>query len=317
MFGKVIHEKKWCREPESGWDLQISHNFFAQIVYNFKNEYFEKIIINSGGKNDFDILFRKPRTASEFEEYLKPFDLKYNEIEKCMSDYSICHLQFNQLTEILESLNKNNYISDMLLQDIKLAISPDNLDLNTLELSKEQALKPKPSITYGIGCSPELQLNENLISFSSNKNMGFYTMEEDHFSWGLFNIQNWLNKNANPNYIIKNKNALMALVKNQRCNEKTEQIANLLLQYGAEINAVNNKGQSALHFAASNSNPSWIVYLLEKGIDASLVDNSGFTAENVYLKKCKMGQEAADPSIINLFIKNKCSALPTDNRCFF
>ncbi|KNC71552.1 hypothetical protein SARC_15911, partial [Sphaeroforma arctica JP610] len=49
----------------------------------------------------------------------------------------------------------------------------------------------------------------------------------------------------------------------------------LLLQSTADVDAVTNKGRSALHFAAKGPHPAMVRLLLQAGADCNLVDGDG------------------------------------------
>lgn len=60
--------------------------------------------------------------------------------------------------------------------------------------------------------------------------------------------------------------------------EKQIALLEFLLDNGADINAVNNKGKTALMYAVKSENKHIAEYLLEHGADANIKDNAGNTA---------------------------------------
>ena len=62
------------------------------------------------------------------------------------------------------------------------------------------------------------------------------------------------------------------------------QNAKLLLTSGADINARNEQGGTALIIAVLNNQPLMVSLLLENGADASLVSNNGLTAHSLATK---------------------------------
>lgn len=59
------------------------------------------------------------------------------------------------------------------------------------------------------------------------------------------------------------------------CQNNKKRIVKLALRYGAEINAVNNSGNTALHFCTKYGLPSLGRYLLDKGADPNVRNNEG------------------------------------------
>ena len=55
-------------------------------------------------------------------------------------------------------------------------------------------------------------------------------------------------------------------------------LCRVLLNHGADINAVTNNEETALMFAASNAKSDLVQYLLEKGANPKLLDKGGKTA---------------------------------------
>ena len=57
--------------------------------------------------------------------------------------------------------------------------------------------------------------------------------------------------------------------------------AQLLLQYGAQVNAATPDGRTALHYAATARHKDMVNLLLEYGADPNLEDNQGIAARNI------------------------------------
>ena len=70
-------------------------------------------------------------------------------------------------------------------------------------------------------------------------------------------------------------------------------IANLLLQAGATVDAVNNGGRTALHYAADNGKIQVVEALLNAGADKAVKGNDGMTALDE-------AQEEGHPAIVKL-----------------
>jgi len=62
------------------------------------------------------------------------------------------------------------------------------------------------------------------------------------------------------------------------CQSTDHEMARLLIEAGASVNAINVSGQTALHFAASYENPQSCRLLLEAGADPGIRDKEGLTA---------------------------------------
>lgn len=75
--------------------------------------------------------------------------------------------------------------------------------------------------------------------------------------------------------------------------EPNEDIVNMLIQYGSDVNAVDANGTAALHMAAKECRFKIMKVLLEAGADVSLVDGSQNTA--LHLSSC--GLEKSKPAL--------------------
>ena len=79
-------------------------------------------------------------------------------------------------------------------------------------------------------------------------------------------------KGANPNAENSGRTALMWAV-----IEDTPEVVSLLLKAGANVNAKNKDGETALMVAAGNGNKATVNFLIDAGAD-DLIDNYGDTA---------------------------------------
>lgn len=57
-----------------------------------------------------------------------------------------------------------------------------------------------------------------------------------------------------------------------------EEIVNLLLEYGADVNKTNEQGSTALHWACLNGHPGIVQLLLDKGATPKICNEAGRTA---------------------------------------
>ena len=97
-----------------------------------------------------------------------------------------------------------------------------------------------------------------------------------------------LDKGANPNI---NQSGYTPLLRAANVN-----IARMLLQAGADINACEDCGYTALMFAAMNRNFVLYGFLLGSGADPTLTDEMGKTANDYYIE----ATNASDINVQNL-----------------
>jgi len=293
----MISDSLECkREPEHGWDLDITYHFYGQITYHLnENCFFKKIVIGTAKhESKFNILFQKPKKLVEFEGCLEIFNFEYDALQKELDNFEIKSVDFKQLIDVLDILLKQNYISQFIVTDIKLAISPTNLDLVRLKDAKERDEK-KPSFIFENVQAKQLTFNINLHNFIINEDNHLYRRTlEDFTNYAIPTIEGLLKAKADPNSISYNKTPLMHLITSNDCHPQTKQIAHLLLQHGAKINATDWNLKTALHHAALNQNKLWIEYLLGKGADATLEDDLGRTAKQIYLVGFESDTQAVD-----------------------
>lgn len=88
-------------------------------------------------------------------------------------------------------------------------------------------------------------------------------------------IKSALKQGANPNAAKKNK--FSALMMAAQFNRDPE-VINVLIDSGADVNAVNNHGQTALLFAAQYNFPQIIKTLCDRGADITIIDRFGKSA---------------------------------------
>jgi len=98
-------------------------------------------------------------------------------------------------------------------------------------------------------------------------------------------IKKGLDVNFQSGY--SNEAPIHAAVKNE-----IPELVKLLLQSGANINAINNYGKTPLHIATENSNLKILQLLIKNGADINITDNYGKTAYNI--AKDKINQKPAE-----------------------
>lgn len=91
-----------------------------------------------------------------------------------------------------------------------------------------------------------------------------------------------LEKGANPNIKFNKRNFTLLM---DASFEGNQELIELLLKFGAEVNTQDKDGKSALHYAAKEGHQSIIPILLSKGADKTQRDNKGMTAYDYAFKE--------------------------------
>ena len=121
-------------------------------------------------------------------------------------------------------------------------------------------------------------------------------------------IENLLKRGANPNIggWITKKTPLMLGV-------YYSAVTKLLIRYGADPNAVDSKGYTALMYACISGNLSSIKALLKRGADISVIANNGKSVVSIVLTECDLLDMnwGYIPRFEDVLNENDCS-LPED-----
>lgn len=80
----------------------------------------------------------------------------------------------------------------------------------------------------------------------------------------------------------------------------SKKIVELLIKLGEDVNAVNNKGKTVLHYASRNDQPEIVSLLLENGASVNVVDKLGRTP--LYFA---VSRDSEKP--VELLVKNKAN----------
>lgn len=93
----------------------------------------------------------------------------------------------------------------------------------------------------------------------------------------------YLDNHGDPNLIaeIKNKSSLLHVT----ITHKKHEMAKLLLQRGASVNAIDNAGSSPLHIAAEIGDIANVTTLLEHGANPNLHNKGGYTPLHLAVKE--------------------------------
>ena len=87
---------------------------------------------------------------------------------------------------------------------------------------------------------------------------------------------------------------------------ENDKVVRLLLEHGAEVDAKNESGETALMVAASNGYEKNVTLLLEHGADADLRNADGKTARELAARYSSSAKERASrESITNLLMRHE------------
>ncbi|KAK9874503.1 hypothetical protein WA026_002854 [Henosepilachna vigintioctopunctata] len=87
-----------------------------------------------------------------------------------------------------------------------------------------------------------------------------------------------LSKGADPNITDMDGNTALHLLAFRKHTEKMEEFVRLLMEYDADINAINEEGHTPVHAAVNVSCGVLVNVLLQEGADVNIRDNRGNTA---------------------------------------
>lgn len=145
-------------------------------------------------------------------------------------------------------------------------------DLNIFEASSLGDLEKIKSI---------LQQDSKLINTYSDD--GFTALGLACF-FGNYNVITFLlSKNADPN--IASNNAFKVAPLHSACAISNFEIAKLLIQNGADVNARQQQGVTPLHSAAHNGQNELVHFLIQNGADCNAQTDSGKTALDMAIEK--------------------------------
>jgi len=136
MDSKREDNKKWTTSGWKGLDIDF---VYAQIIYQFttQEECFERIIINAMVDGNFSIGFDQPKNPKSLEKLFNQHDCKIDEVHKLTSAFWVEDADSKLLVKILDELHDDGSISKLLLDDLKLAISPQNSGLVKLKQERD------------------------------------------------------------------------------------------------------------------------------------------------------------------------------------
>ncbi|KAK9874491.1 hypothetical protein WA026_002841 [Henosepilachna vigintioctopunctata] len=90
-------------------------------------------------------------------------------------------------------------------------------------------------------------------------------------------LKKMLSKGADPNIQDKNGNTALHLLANRNSTEKIKEFTRLLIEYDADLNAINEEGETPVHTAVNANCGLMVDVLLKEGADVSIRDNMGYT----------------------------------------
>ncbi|MBQ3525164.1 MAG: ankyrin repeat domain-containing protein [Akkermansia sp.] len=129
-----------------------------------------------------------------------------------------------------------------------------------------------------VGLSPEAEaarnkLQEKGIECTPKSYMEFLMRNCDAETLQLFMDAGMSGRGALGNGLTP----LMLLILNCANKEEAVKCARILIANGANVNAANNRGVTALHFAGQRSNPELVALLIQSGANVNAVDKSGMS----------------------------------------